>query len=177
MKILQYLTIFSILLLAAQCRKIEIPEPVEGSPIFFLNTDLAGVERIWSAGKDSYYMHTSFEQDTSGLFLYSGSMEELGCVTSCLPAVKISFRGVKKGEALPDEYRDADGVQYSSAWGLQDGFNPEFELISVEPFDKNEDGLPTRKLEVAFRCQLFAEDGQPFGQFSGSGTIAVAIPE
>ena len=381
MKISQYLAIFSILLLTAQCRKIEIPEPVEGSPVFFLNTDLAGLERKWSAGEDGYYLHTSFEQDSSGLFVYSGSMEELGCSAGCLPAVKISFRGVKKGEALPDstlkvgaytffqplqgqmeirhsvhfsgestflvpdepyayewdfgdgetsslqspsheyyddssrlvrltvtsasgytaisekriefdstaqdcsidfyiistqggvaqavlefpgqfmggywntgdsiasdiifalspggsfllcatgttfngcnttscqtayytfiqgapyiascsagfsyqaqkdtlflpppeqlgtvvvEYTDANGVQYSSAWGLQDGFNPEFELLSVEPFEKNEDGLPTRKLEVAFRCQLFSENGQPFGQFSGSGVIAVAIPE
>ena len=75
------------------------------------------------------------------------------------------------------EYVDEQGRFFTSASGVQDTINGDFFFFfSTEPFEPNENGFPTEKLEVAFQCRLYDPDGQPSGILSGTGVIAVAHP-
>ncbi|MCB0557659.1 MAG: PKD domain-containing protein [Lewinellaceae bacterium] len=75
------------------------------------------------------------------------------------------------------EYIDGTGRVFNSASGPQDTMSGDFfRVISVEPFELNENGQPTEKLEVAFQCRLYDTNGQPFGTLTGTGVIAVAHP-
>lgn len=382
MRALKYFLFCFTLLSALQCRKIETPEPGQGDPVFWMETSLSGAVQRWVAGQGGYFMQTSYEQDSTGLYLFSGSLEEQGCTVNCLPSIRIIFRAAVRagnitdstlyagaflyykagggqmniqyntvfsgqaacsvsdapyayewdfgdgitsnlaspthtyaegsaplarmtvtsasgytaisekrirldslglacgigfsvtsvqngsvmfveldnegayasgywntGDSIPGplilalaqgaslnlcvtgttfdgctstscqtafstflqgspyiasctagftyqvaadtvfvpapeqlgsvivEYTDADGVRYSSAWGSQDGYNPVFEATSVEPYERNAGGSPTRKMELGFRCQLYREDGQPYSQLAGNGVFAVAVVE
>ncbi|MCB9264652.1 MAG: PKD domain-containing protein [Lewinellaceae bacterium] len=75
------------------------------------------------------------------------------------------------------DYSDGTGQTYSSALGYQDTTAGNFfEVDSIEPFEPNENGMPTQKLKVRFRCRLYGIDGQPFGILEAGSTIAVAHP-
>ncbi len=45
----------------------------------------------------------------------------------------------------------------------------------MEDYEVNEKGLPTKKLTVEYRCQVFADDGSVHNIQNGTGVIAVAI--
>jgi len=50
-----------------------------------------------------------------------------------------------------------------------------FEVLSVEPFDNNEKGEKTLKLQIKYLADVFDENGNK-KTIEGEGTIAVAHP-
>ena len=68
------------------------------------------------------------------------------------------------------EYKK-DGVTYSSNLGEQN--QSEFSINSIEEFRINENGFPTKKLQINFDCLLFNELGESI-PIEGTGFIGVA---
>ena len=74
---------------------------------------------------------------------------------------------------LTVEWRDENGVLWSSALGPQPNGNA---LISdVEPYDKNENGRSTTKMDLEVTCRLYHGNSYLLLQ-NGKATIAVANP-
>lgn len=73
------------------------------------------------------------------------------------------------------QWIDPEGIQWRSDLSPQPQGFSFFEVLEMEPYEPNENGLETRKLRVNFNCTLFnaAGDSRPF---TGQGVIAMARP-
>ncbi|NBC08582.1 MAG: hypothetical protein GVY26_15440 [Bacteroidetes bacterium] len=78
-------------------------------------------------------------------------------------------------EGVSIHYQNEDGISYSSNAGQQPT-GSYFRILEASPFENNAAGQPTIKLTVAFRCQLFTQQGDPWRAVEGEGVIAVALP-
>ncbi len=92
----------AVLFFFGQCRKIELPPPDEGAPVFFIQAAIDGVPLDIAAGDSTYVMRATYEQDTAGAAVYRGAFEELGCTSGCLPSLRFYFRGAGPGAPQPD---------------------------------------------------------------------------
>ena len=73
------------------------------------------------------------------------------------------------------EYTDPSGKFYSSSLGPNGSSN--FNVLEIEEFPDNPQGLKSKKLKVALDCKLFALDGTgPIELPDTEGTIAVSFP-
>jgi hypothetical protein len=72
-------------------------------------------------------------------------------------------------------YHDPGGAVFQSDWQEQVG-SAFFEILESQPFEENENGLPTYQLSIRFQATLWDEQDNPL-TISGEGTIAVAYPE
>jgi len=71
---------------------------------------------------------------------------------------------------------DENGVVWESQRGQQmpDAY---FQILSSEPYELNENGQKTRKMNVSFSCLLFNPDNPSVGRpISGTAVTAVAYP-
>ena len=76
------------------CNKIDLPDPVQGTPIFNATLNFFNGETItWEAGVDDYYMFTEFEKDNLGINSFIGRMEKENCDT-CTETLAIYIRDV-----------------------------------------------------------------------------------
>lgn len=92
----------ALILLFSHCRKIELPPPDAGVPVFALQARLDGVPLEISAGDSSYVLRASFRADSLGVPVYQGAFRELGCASGCRPAISFSVRGAGPGPARPE---------------------------------------------------------------------------
>lgn len=74
------------------------------------------------------------------------------------------------------EYTDENGTVFNSKWGPQNAMNASFEIISVEDFEDNENGMKTKQLTLQFECQLFSQNGDIKNLTNGEAVIAIAYP-
>jgi len=69
-------------------------------------------------------------------------------------------------------YVGEGGKTYSTSWGRQEG--PSFfELLQREPYEANEDGLPTYAFDCEFSCRLWTKDGEALRLNMGRADFAV----
>jgi len=78
-------------------------------------------------------------------------------------------------EGVSIHYQNEDGISYPSNTGQQPAVSY-FRILEASPFENNAAGQPTIKLTVAFRCQLFTQQGEPWRVVEGEGVIALALP-
>ncbi len=72
------------------------------------------------------------------------------------------------------EYKNADGIVYSSA--NTDFDNNTFTITKIEDFEDNENGEKTKKLTIDYSATLYTTNGD--SKFiTGEGVIAIAYPE
>lgn len=72
------------------------------------------------------------------------------------------------------EYKNADGIVYSSA--NTDFDNNAFTITKIEDFENNENGEKTKKLTIDYSATLYTPNGD--SKFiTGEGVIAIAYPE
>jgi hypothetical protein len=90
----------AVLLLFTHCKKVELPDNLEGDSVFKLSGELSGDVIDIQAGLDNYVLRASSARDSSGLHQYIGTFEPLECCDQ--PKVRFVFRGVSRQEALPD---------------------------------------------------------------------------
>ncbi len=88
-KILNYGIALSLLFLVA-CQPEDIPEPISGPTVFSISG--GGIDIV--AGEDDFYLFTSYEQDSMGVFQYISSFEKLepDCDTSCQEYFRIIIK-------------------------------------------------------------------------------------
>ena len=80
-----------------------------------------------------------------------------------LPPGEVAIQWVDNNDIV---WRSDGGVQSATAF---------FTVTESEPYEQNERGLKTRKMQVSFNCLLYNDSGES-RNFSGSGVIAVAHP-
>jgi hypothetical protein len=71
--------------------------------------------------------------------------------------------------------KQADGKVYRSDFAPGKG-QGQLNILSVEPFENNENGLPTQKLEITFSATLYDNSGNSLLLENGTAVIALAYP-
>jgi len=71
------------------------------------------------------------------------------------------------------EWTDANGAVWTSNNDLQTSANSVFKVVSVEDYLNNENGDPTKKIQVEFSCKLF-NGANSIEIKNAKSTIAVA---
>ena len=66
------------------CKKKSLP-PVEEepAPVFYFKCDLAGFPINIDAGVNSYYMRSSYFQDSNSVFVFKGELKQKDCTDNC----------------------------------------------------------------------------------------------
>lgn len=98
MKLYHIIGLIIIALLLAHCKKVEVPDPVEGDPVFTVDGLVAGDSLSLVAGDNAYYMFTSTGPDTNGVYEFVGHLRPEGCA-DCGPALKVRFRDIAMNNA------------------------------------------------------------------------------
>jgi hypothetical protein len=87
----------------AACNKIDLPEPVQGEPVFKAEFNLDTEEKRLEAGVGFWYMGTGFEQDPQGVYVFTGILEKRNCGQNCKESIAFHFRDVKPNQpGIPD---------------------------------------------------------------------------
>lgn len=176
------------------------------TPVFKLQVnDFNGLNILnINAGVNDFYMFTEFEKDEQNLYSFIARFAKLStCQTNCTEALKIEIRDARpitsndeldvlEAVSVGDynlirednvnaagifvEYTDPSGTVYQS--GLLEQFSDSFfEISAVEDFADNENGHPTKKLNIAFNCRL--KDVNSFDEiefWDAKGAIGIAYP-
>jgi len=98
-----------VVLLLFQCKKIDLPEPVDQEPVFSVAAELGGDSLRFSAGEEGYRLRASHETDSTGLTLYTAIFEPLEC---CGPELKFIFRGVDRQSPMPSSALSVGSYDY-----------------------------------------------------------------
>lgn len=75
------------------------------------------------------------------------------------------------------EYTDDQGITYRSDLGTQQPGTHFFEVLSIEDFMDNPDGLPTKKLQIQFSCLVFTNNGEVLELNNVRSVFAIAYPQ
>lgn len=95
MKILNNCIIVLLLLACISCRKKEYPESTkEGSPVFNCNMYINGSPTTIEAGVNNYYMYSSFQQDSNGVYGFIAGLKQTDC-TTCPNSLQIQINDFK----------------------------------------------------------------------------------
>lgn len=95
MKIFNNCIIILLLLACISCRKKEYPESTkEGSPVFNCNMYINGNLTTIEAGVDNYYMYSSFQQDSNGVYGFIAGLKQTDC-TTCPNSLQIQINDFK----------------------------------------------------------------------------------
>jgi hypothetical protein len=85
-----------VLALGYSCRKKEYPRSViENDAEFFTSMDVNGTPVELKAGVDDYYMYSSLNQDSSGLYHFVAELKQTQCTGSCPNSIKIQINDFK----------------------------------------------------------------------------------
>ena len=61
-----------MLLLFGSCKKVELPAPMIGEPVFTFSGEFNGNPRTFAGGVDSFYMYSSYEVDNDDIYTFIG---------------------------------------------------------------------------------------------------------
>lgn len=91
---------YTVLILLASCQPKEEPEDVliNTGPVFYAKGLADGKMINLEAGINNYYMDASTQTDTSGLFIFSGNLQNKDCNT-CGPSLKFILRNYTAGSS------------------------------------------------------------------------------
>ena len=155
---------------------------------------------LWDGLNDSTIYYTIFpELGVAEQICMRGEIASDGCVAEICKGVYItgqqqppfiyceanftySVQPEQITEPVPDqlgtiivEYEDEQGQIYTSALGSQDA--AQFTVLSIEPFEQNENGMPTQKINLQMDCRLYDATGAFAFNLSGDAAIAVGAPQ
>lgn len=95
MKIFNNCIIVLLLLACISCRKKEYPESTkEGSPVFNCNMYINGNPTTIEAGVNNYYMYSSFQQDSNGVYGFIAGLKQTDCAI-CPNSLQIQINDFK----------------------------------------------------------------------------------
>lgn len=95
MKIIYNFTILVLALGMLQaCKKKDLPAVEDGAPVFMIDSKVNGNTVSLTAGKDQYYMFTSYQLDGLGINVLNGALKPQQC-DNCNHAFTISYRDSK----------------------------------------------------------------------------------
>lgn len=89
------------------CNKPDDPDPIDTTPVFFINGQLDNVDIAISAGVSEYYMFSSYSLDSNDVFNFSGEFKKTDCNAAVCPnSLRIRFNNYK-ADAVPSSAIDA----------------------------------------------------------------------
>ncbi|TNE64833.1 MAG: hypothetical protein EP344_03405 [Bacteroidetes bacterium] len=143
---------------------------------------------FWSTGDTTDTIQALWVPDAE----YTVTISDPGSTCASLVTVRglpdsfdVIRSGLVQGDALLLQPFPKDGPviewigpqeeSWRSDWGDQPFPAFFFEVLEVSDYDRNENGLPTKRLRVRWRCRLYNMTGESI-PFEGEGVIAVAWP-
>lgn len=141
---------------------------------FLWSTGQTGNEIVVDSIKGDYSVTVT---DSAGLTADAGFENLSGGSSISTTGVDFSAQPVYNKLQLGTialQWMDGQGRIWRSDRGVQPS-NTFFLIKSAEPYEKNENGLPTRKLTIVYHCLLFDDNGTE-REMSGTGVIAMAYP-
>lgn len=158
--------------------------------ISILNAQASGngpFSYLWSDGNTASSLTTDSTSQSFYAVTITDSLGQTASASISLVNVPLgSFRSVtftenvekivvpSSNEGVALQWVDAQGIIWRSDRQQQPSGN--FTILESEPYERNEKGEMTRKMQVTFSCLLFNTQGDSI-QFSGEGVIAVAHPD
>jgi hypothetical protein len=88
-----------ITLVFLSCRKRELPQPVEGNPVFYVACNLDGTSFRLDAGTESYAMAPSCYKDSTNVYVFRGEMKKAGCTNDCGYSISVLINDVSTANA------------------------------------------------------------------------------
>lgn len=77
----------------ATCKKEELPQSSTiGQPVFSFNGTIDGASKNWQAGVNNYYMYSSFSQNSSGVYAFTGRLQSTSTANN---SIQISINDYK----------------------------------------------------------------------------------
>jgi PKD repeat protein len=136
------------LLMLVACKK-EYPEPKPPAKAEFTFNWTIGNDAVrLEAGKDDYYMFTSYALDANGVYEYSGEFRNKNCNASCANSLKISIKDYRKTGSAPTS--------------MDTTFEPALYQLATPA------GRPST-FDVAFTDSLFNSTAQSYAWHFGDG--------
>jgi len=88
-----------LLFICVSCKKKEYPESAtEGSPVFNCTMSVNGAPISFEAGVNNYYMYSSYQQDSNGVYGFNASLKQTNCV-NCANGLNIKINDFKVSAA------------------------------------------------------------------------------
>jgi hypothetical protein len=104
---IKYITIMAAVLFGG-CQKIDLGNPVDGSPVFSANVTLNGEVKEWQAGVDGYYLFTGFEKGADEVFVFTGQLKKDSCGTAaCGESLRVKIRDFQQTLSGPSDVAQA----------------------------------------------------------------------
>lgn len=72
----------------ASCKKEHLTTNTNASPVFYFKGLVGNSAMDLQAGINNYYMYSSYNQDSNGVYNYTGSLKEYNCTSSCPPSIE-----------------------------------------------------------------------------------------
>lgn len=91
---LKYFLFGLSLIFISACKKRELPDTDLGTPVFMMESRVNGSAVNIAAGKDRYYMFTSYSLDNLGVNVLKGTLRQQDC-ENCNHEFTISYRDTK----------------------------------------------------------------------------------
>lgn len=100
--------------------------------------------------------------------------------TKCCPAYTYQMQNLPVSndflEKIQIQYRSVDGKLYNSSRVQQQPASAYCEILSIEPFKKNANDLPTYLMRLKFACLVADENGETRYLDGFHGTFGIATP-
>ena len=196
--------LFSIVLLSvfwAACTKSELPTGVSNNPVFRVQYTVDTPQTL-IAGIGDTYLFTRAERFADEVLVLSGAFADAKCPAGdCAESLRFEFRSYdtvstatigelffeSKNWAFKSPFdappyfntmiiqwvNPSGDVLRSDYFFNQDSINY-FRIVRSEPWENNERGEKTWKMDVDFSCFLSDSSQQFERRITGNGTIAVA---
>ena len=126
-KIKQFIVLLTVALLAVTCKKEHAPTSTVGTPEFYFNGTVNGVSTSLNAGVNSYYMYSSYAQDSNNVYSFIGNLKQ---TTSAINSIEIDINDYKTSASNasinPDSSLKSGSYLYYSAVSTYTTYNVQF---------------------------------------------------
>ena len=86
------------------CNEIDIPEPKEEEPTFhFTFSEDSGLPIDFTAGREDYFMYTSYQEDNQKVLVFSGEFRHKDCSSNCPNSIGFQVRNNSRGVFNPEK--------------------------------------------------------------------------
>ncbi len=184
------------------CTKSDAPDNIVEVPVFNVRIDsVNGDTTRMTAGQNGVYLFTNVKRGSDSVLVMSGAFADSDCPAGdCPGSVKFEFRNIHEENFVEPgfifdpgqewayhSFLDSFGLQtVTIRWGTPDGSilstfpipqnqdsSVYFNILNSEPWEPNERGEKTWKMEVEFSCWMVDSMQGLIRRVSGDGMIAV----
>lgn len=148
--------------------------------IFFTNPDSMNIVTFFANNANApleVSLHT-VKSNGCNSSMSQTYQQDLNTIQTFSARYQFSVNTVTTGDStitfpITINYTDDNGTSYSTQNGEQHS-DSYFEILAIDEFEPNEQGLKSKKLTIRFACQLFDNQGNVKNLNNGTGVIGIA---